>query len=236
MLMVENREGDTCQLDVTGWSYYDFTNNWERFYEVWTLPPVQESLAEAMERWCETEAYFELDGKRPLWQPKKDLWRYSRTDYHFSRMLKNADDYVSKHRLVERYRESVRRAGRAGYSQKQAEEDFYTDGAFDMIVDDCEPEPGSQEANILMMGANYLSDAMLAAAEITFPDPTDQAYIFVGEYPSRGEDSHYNQVEVVLIPSKKIVFDFNRQYLYTEAPSEDLSPDKIVESVMGVAQ
>ncbi len=59
------------------WKYYDFTNNWDDFYKVWTSEEVQDALEEQMENWCLNEAYDISEGVKPTWKRCDDLWRYS---------------------------------------------------------------------------------------------------------------------------------------------------------------
>ncbi len=70
------------------------------------------------------------------------------------------------------------------------------------------PKLKSQEANILMMGANYLCEPLHVAAGIIFPE--DQILVVKNE----------NEDDLTIIGNKNIIFDFNRHYHYKNGVEE----------------
>ena len=192
---------------MTEWQYYDFTNNWEEFYKVWISEEVQDKLAEQMEYWCIHEAYYVSEGKKPTWKRYDDLWSYSRTDYHSTRMIDKANDYVHNNNLIQKFKVSMANAGIKYKNSELLSEAFFS-VCFNEIERMFEPKPKSQEANILIMGANYLCEPLRVAAEIMFP--LDQILVVENE---NGDD-------LTIIGNKKIIFDFNRQYHYNNGDEE----------------
>lgn len=201
------------------WLYYDFENSWEEFFEAWQCKQVQDVLTEAMDRWCLNEAYFTGKGENPKWVPGDDLWAYSRTDYHFTRMMDSASEYINKHKCISNYWNSLRRA-LPSITLDQAQGSFFMGEAYNEILSQCQPKPGSQEAQVLFMGANYIAEAQAAAAQILFPD--DDAQVV-----------YWGNSEIAVVPGRRLLVDFQREFLYREGvkkgwPSGDLSPDHIV--------
>jgi hypothetical protein len=187
------------------------SNKWDEFYKVWISDEVQDELAVHMENWCLNEAYYVSDGIKPTWNPRDDLWKYSRTDYHSQRMLDKANDYIDKNNSIKKFKISMANLGIKYPNDEVLSEAFFMIG-FNEIENMFEPEPKTQEANILMMGANYLAEPLRVCAEIMFPE--DQILVVENE---NGDD-------LTIIGNKKIIFDFNRQYHYVNG-SEDQSPN-----------
>ncbi len=202
--------------ETTKWKYYDFTNKWEEFYNIWSSEEVQIKLTDQMESWCETEAYFTAEGKKPLWIPNSDLWTYSRTDYHYTQIMNKANDYVLNNNIVKTYGNTMSRLG-FKYSKDSLSEKFFQSKCYEEIERSFEPKANSQEANILMMGCNYLIEPLLTAGQILFRDNDVIAV-----------ETEDGKNDIVVIPNMKLIFDFNRQYHYVNE-CEELSPEKLCE-------
>lgn len=200
------------------WRYYDFDANWTQFYDLWISDPVQEVLKPSMIRWCETQAYFKSDGTKPQWQPKSDLWTYSRTDYHSQRMLDKANEHVQNHHLIKKFGESLARAGTPVRDPELLGDYFLRCGGFDEIEQRFAPPAKSLEANVLMMGANFLAEAQAFAGEIMFPGKDTEVW---------ADDACENEIAVV--PEAKIILDFQRCYHWKNG-SKDLNPVELMKA------
>lgn len=203
---------------MTSWQYYDFINNWDLVRKVWLSEHVQDFLQPHMISWCEHEAYFNSDGKKPQWKRKDDLWTYSRTDFHDSRINDAAEDFVEKNNMRIKYKKAVENfVGREFLISNQELEDDYFDRAMEAIYEDFKPKPGSIIANILQMGCDYIVEPLFETAKILFPD--DEIMIVLDN----------DDFGLVINPDKKIIFDWIRDFHYREG-SENLSPEAIRES------
>ena len=199
------------------WAYYDFTTKWESFYrDVWLSDQVQDKLDEVMPYWCEHEAYYMPGGshQKPTWKPRSDLWVYSRSDFHSNRISERIDRLVEERCIISNYRNAMNRAGLRTYSDSQAQEAFFYNGERDALHVECKPKAGSQEANILRMGANYLADVHEIAGSMVFLDNP----IFV-------VSDKACENEIAVVPEQRIIFDIQRQYFQSDA---GLRPGDIV--------
>ena len=151
-----------------GYKFYDFDKNWDAFYKVWTSDPVQDVLERHMNSWCLHEAYYDQNMQKPKWKRCDDLWTYSRTDFHCSRIMERVQEKIQKERCVQKYRDAQARFGIKFSSEERLLEAFSYQ-VYPHVYDMCRPAPGSLEANVLFLGANYLTDALLEAAKIMFP-------------------------------------------------------------------
>ena len=200
----------------TQWEYFDFQNRWKEFHKVWITSPVQKTLSYHMKNWCKDEAYYiDANAKiKPTWKVRSDLWTYSRTDYHSQRMFDKANTYINEKNIISKY-ELVMKQNGILYDNEDDLYQAFHHNCWDDIEKKFEPIPFSQEANILMMGANYLADPLRIAAEIMFP--SDQVLVIENE----------DKDDITIIANRKIIFDFNREYHYKNN-CEDLSPENIV--------
>lgn len=190
--------------------FYDFNKNWDEFYKVWTSDEVQDVLEVDMQNWCEEQAYFEHTEsglKKPTWKRCDDLWRYSRTDFHFQRNLDNCNEYVETSGCVKKYEQAMSRFG-IKFSDETCAHEAFWNVAGDELAKMFEPKPGSLEANVLFCGANYLVGAMEAAAQQLFPEG-------LNTMRSTGEND-------LVIANEHLIFDFVRFYLQDESTVSDL--------------
>lgn len=100
-----------------------------------------------MESWCEKEAYFDSSGKKPCWKRKEYLWIYSKTDFHDSRILDAANDFVKNNDIRIKYKKAIEQfVGRElNYHEDHddQDEDDYFDRAFESIYEDFKPKQRS---------------------------------------------------------------------------------------------
>ena len=154
------------------WRFYDFQANWDEFYNVWMSDPVQVVLEPHMQEWCTHEAYYDHTScglVKPTWHRCRDLWTYSRTDYHCQKIIDRVNEYVDKNECFSRYLQAQRRFGIELQQDDNGYQAFWNT-CNEHIHALCEPAPGSLEANFLCGGANYLAPALKAAAQVMFPD------------------------------------------------------------------
>jgi hypothetical protein len=64
---------------ASGWRYYDFDANWDRFYEAWSNVIVQQTLLQSMEDWNET------------WKKGDSLWDLTNTNYWTHKVFDRVD-------------------------------------------------------------------------------------------------------------------------------------------------
>lgn len=200
------------------WRYFDFDTHWPEFYKVWTSDPVQHVLEPSMIRWCDTNAYFDTDGNKPKWIPKSDLWRYSRTDYHHQRMLDKANAYVQQNRSIKMFGDSLQRANTPIRDVDALADYFLTSGAFEAIEEMFVPPAKSLEANVLVMGANFLAETQAFAGEILLPGKETLV-----------RDDYLFENEIAIVPSEKIILDFQRYY-HWKTGCEDMAPDELMKA------
>lgn len=194
------------------WTFYDFQSNWDAFWHIWQSDKIQKILKPDMENWCQHECYFERgpDGSlvKPTWKPKSDLWRYSRTDFHCQRMLDRVNDHVEKDNSVNSFIDAKRRFGMT-YADFDAACNAFWKTCSSALFEMYEPRSGSWEAQILMMGANYLTRALYHAAQDIFPG---ERVVTVASRRDAGS--------TVIIPARRIVFDFVRAFHHMEGTAE----------------
>ena len=198
---------------MTTWQYYDFTNNWDYFYNIWISDEVQDVLEPHMDVWCKEEAYFISEGVKPTWKRKDDLWTYGRTDYFATRIDEKADAYIEKYKIKSVFKKQMANVGIKYKTEDLLYEAFF-ETCYEEISKMFEPIPHSQEANVLMMGANYLTAALCEAARIIYPNE------YVEEYENENGD------DLVIIPNIKVIFDFHRHFHYTEGDQQQ-SPEAL---------
>ena len=195
------------------WKYYDFDANWPEVYRLWQSEKVQDALAPNIQSWCETDAYYNSDGKKPTWRRGDSLWQYSRTDYHWQRIMDRTNEHVHQHHLFKRFIEARARAGTPlPHDDELVGEAFQP--VFDELEHDFEPKVGTLESMVLVMGANHLSDALLLVAERLFPE--EQCVTLCD-----GKD------EFVLVPRRRLIFDFQRFYFWKDG-CKSLEPCDLV--------
>ncbi|KAL0476549.1 hypothetical protein AKO1_006067 [Acrasis kona] len=175
------------------WMYYDFQTNWEIFYELWSTEEVQDILEKDMYIWCDREADFVRKNGRlvkPTWVRGDDLWNYSKTDFHDTRITARIKKHIEAKEefLCEVYGDCE-------------EEDFSI--ACIQLYDQFEPQKGSLEAQIMIQGANYLVNTLYYIADKLFPNHCVQII----------SDS---QECIVVVPELGILFDFIRCFLSEE--------------------
>ncbi|KAL0489355.1 elongation factor Ts [Acrasis kona] len=172
------------------WKYYDFEKNWDTFYNVWQSKKAQDILEKQMKVWCKEEAYYN-NGEKPVWKRGDDLWRYSRTDYHMTRIDERVEAEMEELGVV------------MNYDDDNFDEEKYK-ALENELYDKHKPQKGTYEAQILVMGANYLISTLFYCAGVMFPNCKIEV---------RSGDGG----EVVVLPDKHLVFDFVR--LWREGPS-----------------
>ncbi len=148
--------------------------------------------------WCLHEPYnhhTESGMHKPTWRRRDDLWTYSRTDIHCSRIMARAEEKVKQERCVQKYRDAQTRFGIKFSSDERLFEAFCNQ-ADPHIVDMCNQSPEA----LLFMGANYLVSPLTKAALDMFP----------GCCVGRLLDDESNEIVVIDNHTK---FDFVRFFL-----------------------
>lgn len=200
------------------WTFFDFENNWTKYHLIWQSDYVQDILKPSMEKWCETEAYLDIStNSQPIWKPKSDLWTYSRTDFHCTRISERTDEHIHKHNLISKYNDTRKRLLGYPFSDTEILHDSFHEIMYDGIYESFEPKKNSWEANILVMGANYLSEAQVAAFKIFDPNSTPYEY-----------DCPYTNSSYAILPESKIVIDFQRAFMFKIDPKPKNSAQNIV--------
>jgi len=191
-------------MQADGWTYYDFGTNWSKYHEIWVSDTVQDVLEPDMRYWAAMYSNREAGGSRPVWKRGADLWTYGHPDFYCYRWNIKATDYIYRFKLIRRFREAVRRAGRRDYSISDALDDFFELGGMGVVYEVCEPTPKSWEANVLDGGNYFLADAQAEAARMLFPgEDVRVAYRYdTGESP------------VPVVPGRKLIVDFVTAFLY----------------------
>lgn len=171
------------------WKYYDFGANWSEFLKSWKSDSVQDVLFADMQNWCEHNAYFEPDGSKPKWKRGDPLWHLSRTDYWATRNMEAADEYIKQSDCFGKFKRSMEQQGRR-FANDEAAWDAFHDICMAQIDADFAPRPDTLETLIMVMGGEFLYDALAATAHD----------MKLGEVV-RAPDG------MVLLPGKKLVFD-----------------------------
>lgn len=177
------------------WKYYDFRSNWTEFLKAWKSPSVQDVLYEDMQNWCRDHAYYEPDGTKPVYKHGDPLWKFSRTDYWATKHMDAANDYVEQNDCVAKFKRTMEQQGRK-FSDDDAAYEAFFEICFDDICSLFEPKPDTLESMIMIMGGQFLYPAMAEAARVMELD----------DYIVQTEEG------VVLLPGKKLVFDFTGYY------------------------
>lgn len=177
------------------WKYYDFKANWKTFLKAWKTPSVQDVLYEDMQNWCKDHAYYEPDGTKPVYKRGDPLWKFSRTDYWATKHMDAANDHVEKNNCIAKFKRTMEQQGRKFKNEETLQDAFY-EICFDEICADFAPKPDTLESMIMIMGGQFLYPAMAEAAMVM------------------GLDDYIVQTDegVVLLPGKKMVFDFTGYY------------------------
>lgn len=176
------------------WRFYDFENKWDEFWAAWKRPEVQAQLDDDMTRWCT----YDLRGHQ-TWVQGGDLWPYARTDYHAQRMTVKANEYMREHRCVRKFRAAQARLGVRYAYDDDAAQAFVESGGWEEVERMFRPAPGTQEANVLMMGANYIARTHAYAAQALFPGEDVRIAIV---------DGH----ELAVVPGRKLIVDIQREW------------------------
>lgn len=193
------------------WEYFDFAGRWSEFYEVWTSDSVQQVLAPDMQEWIATEAPLDCSP----WTPKADLWQWSRTDYHHTRTMDKAEAYMHQHHVLRKFGQALERAGTPAVDPEALQQRFYESGGYEEILGACEPEAGSLEAHILVMGARYLTCALVQTAKLLFPGFAVCVLIDEAE-----------TMEIVIVPDKKLMLHLSYYWFWKDGDSH-LHPDAL---------
>ena len=205
---------------MTEWKYYDFDTNWKEFYEIWQTDNIQEILKSDMDDWCQTHAYFVNGNERPTWNKGEPLWHLSRTDYHYSKMMDQANDKVEKDHIFQTYKKRMGEI--TGRKFDDFDDDDIYNRCFDEIMEEFKPKRHTIDSLILVHGKNYISNALFESAQLLFPD--DDIMNFTSS------DS-----EIIINVSKKIVFDLLDFYFSTRDQPIPIDEDYINE-LMNVFQ
>ncbi len=196
------------------WKYYDFENNWDAFHKVWQSYPVQEVLKPEMDDWCDDVANIACDENtgdfyKPVWKCGDDLWKYSRSDFHLTRIMQRADDHVHKHNWLKLYKIRRKDIG-IPFSNDITASNSFVDLIVPDILEYFEPIRHSWEANVLYTGANVLAESQKVAFELFLPN-------------SRPIVFSWHWQTYALLPEEKIVIDFSRAFKYKTDPSHSVS-------------
>lgn len=200
------------------WKFFDFEGNWNRFWEIWQSDEIQEILRPDMQRWCDQEAYYDRlpNGRlvKPTWKAKDDLWRYSKTDFHSQRILDKVNYHVESDNCIAKFIDAKRRFGMT-YASEDLQNEAFWSICGNALEEMFEPKKGSWEAQILIMGANFLTSALKYTAIRMFPEEQVKT-IYIKN--SKGT--------TVILPRLKIIFDLVRAFHHMESCAE--TPDDIM--------
>ena len=212
------------------WKFYDFDANWDDFYRVWTMPDVQNMLKKNMDYWCKHEAYVELDNNTPTWNIGDPLWHLSRSDYWLEKISQKVENKMERENTVAVYKKRMEAIyGFPIFTNDIADNDdpplyetIYKT-CYDAIWEDFEPKKGTIDSLIMIMGNNYMTDALYLAAKKLFP--TNHVLYDEDQYGTR----------TILIVEKFIVFDLMGFYFQTRDEQkhsillDDTFYDKMIE-------
>lgn len=178
------------------WKYYDFRANWAEFLSCWKSDAVQDVLYRSMQAWCENRGGTLPDGSKRTWKRGDPLWHMcNHSDYWCTRTIDAAEEYIERNDCLAKFRRTMEQQGRVFYDRRSLEEAFHH-VCFDQIMKDVEPKPDTLESMIICTGSAYLYNALDTAARRMFP----------------GEDVVCTAEGMVLLPGKKLVFDFMTYY------------------------
>lgn len=204
------------------WNFYNFDENWSEFVRVWKTDSVQKVLQKHMEKWCETEAYLEKDDETgencpPIYDPKKPLWRYSKTDFWDFKITEETNDFMEKEKIMEKYREKVKNeTGRELDFEGEDEDEFFR--IFNKHTSQFEPKTDTLESFIMIMGKNCLSFPLFETAKKLFPKNS----------VVRVKDENKNVI--ILIPEEKIVFDIY-DYFFCTRENYEMKTDEFYDKL-----
>ena len=191
------------------WKYYDFDANWDEFYKIWMRDDVQQILKIDMDNWCKTEAYFVNNHERPTWNIGEPLWNLSRTDYHESKIMDKANQYVEDNNMLNIYKKRMREILNVKFKNNEDAYEHFSNMCFENIMDMFKPKKGSIDSLILVMGKHYIEDALMECAVKLFPD-----------------EEIVNDDESILIPGQKLVFDLFDFYWTKNGSTKFLQKDE----------
>jgi hypothetical protein len=178
------------------WKNYDFGANWGEFIRTWKISSVQAVLFYDMQNWCKEQAYYLPDGSKPTWKRGEPLWHLSRTDYWAQKQMDAANDYIERNDCFNKFKRTMAQQGRTFCDDDDARFAFH-EICWEQIADDvATPLPDSLESLIMVMGREYLCDALATAATEMEVDDT------VVQTPDC----------LILLPNKHMVFDFMSYY------------------------
>jgi hypothetical protein len=178
------------------WSYYDFDANWSTVYSTWQSDAVQDVLYPHMQDWAEEMRSGEV------WVRGADLWKYSRTDYHYAKMLEDENQYIEEYNILNTYMKQRLQLGLKPYTDDECNDDPLLWRLFESISDECRPKPHSLRAMCMIAGANYLAEAYLKTAQILMPSNDIRCMA------SPDDDLLIGNLDT------QQIFDFGRYYLW----------------------
>lgn len=182
---------------MTEWKFYDFDKNWDVFYKVWQTDEIQDILKKDMDNWCIYEYGTVV---KPTWSKGEPLWHLARTDYHDTQIWKRIEERIKNERMVYYYKRTMDNIFPSKYKKMtldQIKTEFY-DICSEKIYEECSPKPHTIDSLVLVMGKNYISNALYACAEKLFP------YNEVIFYNGNGTNGDSDEI---YIREPKIVFD-----------------------------
>lgn len=178
------------------WKYYDFGSNWGELLRHWKSDAVQDILYEDMQDWCENRAGTLPDGSKRTWKRGDPLWNMcNHSDYWCMRTIAATEEYIERNGCLAKFKRTMEQQGRVFYDRRSVEEAFHR-VCWDSIFETMEPKPDTLESMIICTGSAYLYNALDTAARRMFPD----------------EDVVCTAEGMVLLPGKKMVFDFMTYY------------------------
>ena len=198
---------------MANFQYYDFDIHWNEFYQIWQSDPVQEILKPDMDEWCQTQAYYLSNGKRPTWNKGEPLWHLSRTDYHDNKMMELANDKVEKEHIYATYKKRMEQITGKKFIHNDYDETF--NRCFEEVMEGFEPKRHTIDSLILVLGKNYIHAALCKCAQLLFPDDD------IDEVETSDADT------IVVNCNKRIVFDLLNFYFSTRHKYIDIDNDMI---------
>lgn len=178
------------------WKYYDFSANWAEFLRHWKSDAVQDVLYRSMQAWCEERESIMPDGRKRTWKRGDPLWHMSCiSDYWCTKTIAAAEEYIECNGCLAKFRRTMEQHGRIFHDRSSAWEAFHH-VCWDSIFESMEPKPDTLESMIMDIGSVYLYNALYTAARKMFPD----------------EDVAWTDKGTVLLPGRKLVFDFIEYY------------------------
>jgi hypothetical protein len=117
------------------------------------------------------------------------------SDYWGEKNIAAADEYIERNGCLEKFKRTMEQQGRVFHDRQSAWAAFYHI-CYDEIVKSVEPKPDTLESMIMDIGSAYLYNALDTAARRMFPY----------------DDVIWTAKGTVLLPGRKLVFDFIEYY------------------------